>query len=283
LLIHFRFFAFVGASVKRLNAFERYFFPDAALAMDYTSRIKEFRNGQRQVLSWMFTSLFPQRVVVACGNRLTMLLIGQVLVRPKILCAAVTSEAEAAEALAAHQAGFLVVVDPLEVGDVISLCRLARQQQPKLRILLFLSEANASALQSIDSLVDAVVHELDLGDDEYPLVKAFMAIVRAGRYRSPSLRQKQQQSNDTSASALRSGAPQLTAREQGVLELISHGLSDRQIATNLGLSYETVRTYVKAVRRKLGSKNRLAAAAWAWRRHPSPNGEGEGAHKGLPR
>ena len=53
-----------------------------------------------------------------------------------------------------------------------------------------------------------------------------------------------------------------------MLDLIGRGLSDRQIATSLGLSYETARTYVKTVRRKLGSNNRLAAAAWSWRRRP---------------
>jgi RNA polymerase sigma factor (sigma-70 family) len=62
----------------------------------------------------------------------------------------------------------------------------------------------------------------------------------------------------------------LTPREQEVLDLIGRGLTDRQIATNLGLSYETARTYVKTVRRKLGSKNRLTAAAWSWGRQPAP-------------
>ncbi|MEA5416649.1 response regulator transcription factor [Synechococcus sp. BA-132 BA5] len=55
-----------------------------------------------------------------------------------------------------------------------------------------------------------------------------------------------------------------------MLELVGRGLSDRQIASSLGLSYETARSYVKAVRRKLGSNNRLAAAAWSWRRQAHP-------------
>lgn len=166
----------------------------------------------------------------------------------------------------AHQPGLLIVADPLENGDVFSICRKARQQQPQIKILLILSKDNAgSAFQEIDALVDAAIYELDLGCDDYPLVKAFMEILRAGRYRSPSLRQTQH--TLTVPPALeheqRSRQPQLTPREQEVLDLIGRGLSDRQIATSLGLSYETARTYVKTVRRKLGSNNRLAAAAWS--------------------
>ena len=99
-------------------------------------------------------------------------------------------------------------------------------------------------------------------------VEKFMAILRAGRYRSPTLQQPQPGIDVPPALEHKqpSSEPQLTPREQEVLDLIGRGLSDRQIGTSLGLSYETARTYVKTVRRKLGSNNRLAAAAWSWRR-----------------
>jgi len=253
--------------------------------MDLTDRIKEFRSRQRNVLSWLLTSMLPQRVIVVCGSRLKLLLIGQVLVRQQLLCAAITTETEGEAALKAHQPGLLVVADPLEEGDVFNLCRKARQQQPNVKILLILSKENAgSAFQEIDALVDAAIYELDLGGDDYPLVKAFMAILRAGRYRSPSLQQPQHGLNVPPALEHEqpSSEPQLTPREQEVLDLIGRGLSDRQIGTSLGLSYETARTYVKIVRRKLGSNNRLAAAAWTWRRRPGsplPRWGGGGDHK----
>jgi DNA-binding CsgD family transcriptional regulator len=44
------------------------------------------------------------------------------------------------------------------------------------------------------------------------------------------------------------------------------GLKDRQIADSLGLSYETVRNYVKTVRGKLGGGSRVEAV----RRHLAP-------------
>ena len=243
------------------------FYP--CFAMDLTSRIKEFRSRQRNVRSWFLTTMLPQSIVMASGNRLTLLLIGQLILRQSRPFKAITTEAEAVDALATLEPGLLIVVSPLEEGDAFSLCRKARQQQPKLKILLILdAQDNRTAFREIDALVDAVLHTHDIGGDDYPLVNALMAILRAGRYRSPSLRQPHQGVTGSPAVEQRSSEPQLTPREQEVLNLIGRGLSDRQIATSLGLSYETARTYVKTVRRKLGSNNRLAAAAWSWQRRP---------------
>lgn len=238
--------------------------------MDLTSRIKEFRGRQNNLRSWFLTSMLPQSIVLAGGNRLILLLMGQLILRRSRPFSAITSEAEALGALKDLQPGLLVVASPLEEGNAFSLCRKARQQQPKLKILLILdAQDSRSAFREVDALVDAVLHTLDIGDDDYPLVSAFMAILRDGRYRSPSLRQPpQQEVPEPPALEQRTREPQLTPREQEVLDLIGRGLSDRQIAISLGLSYETARTYVKTVRRKLGSNNRLAAAAWAWRRRP---------------
>lgn len=196
--------------------------------MDLTSRIKEFPGRQNNLRSWFLTTLLPQSIVLVGGNRLLLLLMGQHILRRTRPSSAITTEAEALSALKELQPGLLIVASPLEEGDAISLCRKARQQQAKLKILLILDrQESSSAFLEIDNLLDAVLHTLDIGDDEYPLVKAFMAILRGGR-----------------------------------------GLSDRQIATSLGLSYETARTYVKTVRRKLGSSSRVVAAAWSWRRRP---------------
>jgi two-component system nitrate/nitrite response regulator NarL len=51
----------------------------------------------------------------------------------------------------------------------------------------------------------------------------------------------------------------LTAREWEVLDLISLGRTTRQIADELVLSSETVRTHVKNLMRKLGASSRREA------------------------
>jgi DNA-binding CsgD family transcriptional regulator/tetratricopeptide (TPR) repeat protein len=62
---------------------------------------------------------------------------------------------------------------------------------------------------------------------------------------------------------------QLTRRERGVLELLSDGHSDAEIATMLSISPKTVSNHVSAIFAKLGVHNRTQAAAYA----PPPSTE----------
>ena len=48
-----------------------------------------------------------------------------------------------------------------------------------------------------------------------------------------------------------------------MLDLVSEGHTNREIASRLALSEKTVRNYVSDVLRKLGLRSRSAAAAWA--------------------
>ena len=57
----------------------------------------------------------------------------------------------------------------------------------------------------------------------------------------------------------------LTDRENDVLQGLAAGLSDKQIARDLGVSVETVRTHVKGIFNKLGAGSRLQALALAVR------------------
>ncbi|MCW6007305.1 helix-turn-helix transcriptional regulator [Micromonospora sp. CPCC 205371] len=52
------------------------------------------------------------------------------------------------------------------------------------------------------------------------------------------------------------GAPELSTREQQVLQQIALGLTHRQIGRRLGISQHTVDTYVKRIRAKLGLGNK---------------------------
>jgi DNA-binding NarL/FixJ family response regulator len=55
----------------------------------------------------------------------------------------------------------------------------------------------------------------------------------------------------------------LTAREIQVLQLVAIGRSNKDIATALGISINTVATHVRRVLAKTGSANRTEAAAYA--------------------
>lgn len=117
-----------------------------------------------------------------------------------------------------------------------------------------------SELKGLDPLVDVAVSTGDLVDSDYPLMQAFIELARQRRYRSPSLRQ---------ASAADEGPqttrqPKLSPREERVLDLLSQGLRDREIAAAMGVTHHTARSYVRDVRRKLGAGTPVSAAAWRW-------------------
>lgn len=57
----------------------------------------------------------------------------------------------------------------------------------------------------------------------------------------------------------------LTQRESEVLHQLAHGLTNKQIAEVLGISYETVKEHVQHILRKIGVSDRTQAAVWAVR------------------
>ena len=67
--------------------------------------------------------------------------------------------------------------------------------------------------------------------------------------------------NDTEA------PPMLTPRERDILRLIVGGLSQKQIADRLCLGFETVRSYTKYLRKKLGCANTASMVRKAIEQH----------------
>ena len=57
----------------------------------------------------------------------------------------------------------------------------------------------------------------------------------------------------------------LTHRESEVLEQLAEGLTNKEIAMSLGISYETVKEHVQHILRKIGVSDRTQAAVWAVR------------------
>jgi len=55
----------------------------------------------------------------------------------------------------------------------------------------------------------------------------------------------------------------LTPREIQVVTLVGRDRKYKEIADELGLGYETVKTYAARIRRKLGLGSKVALALWA--------------------
>ncbi|TAK10948.1 MAG: response regulator transcription factor [Anaerolineae bacterium] len=58
----------------------------------------------------------------------------------------------------------------------------------------------------------------------------------------------------------------LSGREMEVLESVTQGKSNKEIATDLGISHQTVKNHVTAILRKLGVDDRTQAAVYALKR-----------------
>lgn len=58
----------------------------------------------------------------------------------------------------------------------------------------------------------------------------------------------------------------LTEREVVVLKLLVKGFKNAEIARQLGISVETVRTHISHALRKTGLKTRAGLVGWAFRR-----------------
>ncbi len=58
----------------------------------------------------------------------------------------------------------------------------------------------------------------------------------------------------------------LTQRESEVLRQLANGLTNKEIALSLGISYETVKEHVQHILRKIGVSDRTQAAVWAVRK-----------------
>jgi DNA-binding NarL/FixJ family response regulator len=58
----------------------------------------------------------------------------------------------------------------------------------------------------------------------------------------------------------------LTQRESEVLKQLALGLTNKEIATSLKISYETVKEHVQHILRKVGVSDRTQAAVWAVRK-----------------
>ena len=113
---------------------------------------------------------------------------------------------------------------------------------------------------------DGIAHALRAGArgavlknaDNSELAKAIRIVAQGGDYISPDIRQQLEADPPV---------PDLTSRQSEILELMVRGLTDRDIAQQLGLSPESVSEHVGAIRQKIGAANRTEAVAIAMRKY----------------
>jgi DNA-binding NarL/FixJ family response regulator len=97
------------------------------------------------------------------------------------------------------------------------------------------------------------------------LLEAIREVNRGGSPMTMHIARKVVQSFQQTA-ATAQPAENLSEREQQVLDLLSRGLMYKEIAEKLGISYETVHTYIRRIYEKLQVRTRTEAVAKFLRR-----------------
>jgi len=204
------------------------------------------------------TSLDQVLLSVAIRGKVAIAMKGRFLLRAvcesfqdqtKIGCA-VTDESTCLDYLAKEPYELLICTDYLESGSGFELARKARDCQANIKVVV-LALGDVIPAQYVDApWLEAVVAEADFIGDQRPLEAAVIAVMGQHCYRSPSLR---------SGNFPYLSCPRLTKREYAVLDLLASGLTDKEIAEQLGVSEETARTYTKRLLKILDVNNRLQA------------------------
>ena len=144
-------------------------------------------------------------------------------------------------------------------GDGVTLCRELRSRMPGLRVLMLTSFADDDALyDAILAGAAGYVLKRIQGDE---LLDAVREVGRGGSLLDPSVTA---QVLDRLRHPPREDArlASLTAQERRVLDLISDGLTNREIAAEMFLAEKTVKNYVSSVFAKLGMQRRAQAAVY---------------------
>ena len=149
-------------------------------------------------------------------------------------------------------------------GSGVDLCRSLREQRPDLACLMLTSFADNEALNaSVLAGARGYVLKNVRGDD---LVRSIRRVSGGEMLLSDDQvarareRLRRQVSEDLRLESL-------SAQERRILELLSEGLSNREIAAEMFLAEKTVKNYVSNLLAKLGFQRRTEAALFAQRQH----------------
>lgn len=151
----------------------------------------------------------------------------------------------------------VVVMDLLmPKADGVEATRLLHVRAPRARVLVLTSYATSDGIaQALEAGAAGAVMKTA---ENAELVAAIRKVAAGERYVSPEI----QRLMDTDPPV----AP-LTERQREVLHSLTRGLTNRDIASQLGISVRSVEEHVNNLLEKIGATNRAEAVGIALRKH----------------
>jgi two-component system, NarL family, response regulator DevR len=149
-------------------------------------------------------------------------------------------------------------------GNGIDLCRSIRSARPDIQCLMLTAydEDSASLAAVLAGASGYVIKNVRAGN----LVDGIRRAARGESLLPRGIVHRVQATLLDPAPGPRTVAFDLTRREQQALQLITEGLTNRQIGEHLGLAEKTVKNYVSGLLAKLGMERRTQVAAYGARR-----------------
>ena len=208
------------------------------------------------------SDFFEQEQVVACmGDRFALSCLCMTEPIRLSVVGAATTEDEGFELVQRHKPSVLICSSDLESGYGIELLRRVKREWPSCKLMILLvRETQAVVQEALGAFADAVIFKSSLGTGQGDFVQALATLAEGGVYLPEQIRK-------LGSEAPRPDLPplieQLSERELEVTAAVARGLTNKTIASSLGLSVETVKTHVVNAMGKLGARDRTQLAVLA--------------------
>ncbi len=203
--------------------------------------------------------LRDKKLVLAVGNPLTLAALSLISAIRRSSVGNFTTESEALLAIQKHKPDLLITTDGLAQGNGIHLITATRDLSPSTKSVLFTQRETQDVVRdAINAHTSGVVFESSIGKGkDADFMHALGAALDGSTYYPPEVREK--------AGFDLKALPDFSEKEFDVLRELCLGLSNKEIATRLVVSPETVKTHVSNVISKFGVKDRTAAVIQAIR------------------
>jgi DNA-binding NarL/FixJ family response regulator len=165
----------------------------------------------------------------------------------------VGSVAESAAAAAELMPDIVLLDFRLTDGTGVDAAAAIRRVAPQSKhIFLTREDSDVAKFAALESGASGFIHKSKAAGE---IINAIRTVASGGNLITPSsiatLLNRRRQADGQRES--------LTAREKEVLRLMAEGVSSRDIANRLGISYATVRTHIRSLGAKLGVHSKVQA------------------------